>query len=90
VDYLIQAGSRIVPVEVKAGRTGRLKSLQVFIQEKHAPVGLRFNDDLPSLLESRTSIAGKDTVPFKLLSLPLYLVEQASRLVKQMESGPKN
>jgi len=90
VDYLIQAGSRIVPVEVKAGKTGRLRSLQVFIHEKHAPLGLRFNDDLPSLLDARTSIAGKDAVLFKLLSLPLYLVEQASRLAQQAGSAPKS
>jgi len=87
VDYLIQAGNRVVPVEVKAGKTGRLRSLQVFIQEKHAPLGLRFNDDLPSFLESHTSIAGKDAVPFKLLSLPLYLVEQASRLLEKEGSA---
>jgi len=82
VDYLIQAGSRVVPVEVKAGKTGRLRSLQVFIQEKHASLGLRFNDDLPSCLESTTSIVGKTPQPFKLLSLPLYLVEQAERLLQ--------
>lgn len=81
VDYLIQAGNRIVPVEVKAGKTGRLKSLQVFIQEKNLPLGLRFNDDVPSLLDGNTSIAGKEARPFRLLSLPLYLVEQAERLI---------
>ncbi len=81
VDYLIQRGNRVVPVEVKAGKTGRLKSLQVFIQEKRAPLGLRFNDSPPSLLEARSSIPGKEPVPFTLLSLPLYLVEQTSRLL---------
>ncbi len=90
VDYLIQAGSRIVPVEVKASKTGRLKSLQVFVQEKHAPLSLRFNDYLPSFLEARTSIAGKEAVPFNLLSLPLYLVEQASRLLEREGSDPQN
>ena len=81
VDYLIEEGSHVVPVEVKAGKTGRLRSLQVFIQEKKAPLGLRFNDDLPSVLEARTSIAGKESQAFTLLSLPLYLVEEAERLI---------
>ncbi len=81
VDYLIQQGNRIVPIEVKAGKTGRLRSLQVFLQEKNASMSLRFNDDVPSCLESTTSIAGKSPQPFTLLSLPLYLVEQAERLL---------
>ena len=81
VDYLIRQGSRVVPVEVKAGKTDRLKSLQVFLQEKNTSPGLRFNDDAPSCLASTTSIAGKPSQPFKLLSLPLYLVEQAERLI---------
>lgn len=45
-------------------------------------MGLRFNDDLPSCFESTTSIVGKTLQPFKLLSLPLYLVEQAERLLQ--------
>ncbi|MDP2815733.1 MAG: AAA family ATPase, partial [Rectinemataceae bacterium] len=56
VDYLIQAGNRVIPVEVKAGKTGRLRSLQVFIQEKKASLGLRFNDDVPSVVDARASI----------------------------------
>jgi hypothetical protein len=80
VDYLVQMEGRVIPIEVKAGKTGRLRSLQVFMQEKKTLLGLRFNDDLPSILEARTSIAGKESQPFKLLSLPLYLVEQAERL----------
>lgn len=35
VDYVIQHGTRIIPVEVKAGVTGRLKSLHVFVLENN-------------------------------------------------------
>lgn len=81
LDYLIQSQGRIIPVEVKAGSTGRLKSLQTFIQEKGAPVGVRFNSGLPSVCETRTAVAGKEPRPFTLLSLPLYLAEQLHRLL---------
>ena len=36
-------GEKVVPVEVKAGVTGSLKSLQVFVAEKKMPFALRFN-----------------------------------------------
>lgn len=35
VDYVLQVGTRIVPVEVKAGATGRLRSLHITVREKN-------------------------------------------------------
>jgi hypothetical protein len=82
VDYLIANEDKVVPVEVKAGKTGTLKSLHVFVAEKKSPVALRFNAMPPSCSRQETSVAGKDKVPFLLVSLPLYLVGQARRLIK--------
>jgi predicted AAA+ superfamily ATPase len=82
VDYLISVGGVVVPVDVKAGKTGTLKSLHVFLREKQRDFGLRLNTDLPSLLDAETCVAGGGNRPFRLLSLPLYLVEQASRLCR--------
>jgi hypothetical protein len=83
VDFLFQAGINIVPVEVKAGKTGRLKSLHVFIGEKKRDFAIRFNADIPSILDMQTSVAGKPTHKFRLLSLPLYLVGQTQRLCSE-------
>lgn len=83
VDYVISVGGVVVPVEVKAGKTGTLKSLHLFLREKKRDFGLRLNTDMPSLLEAETSVAGGESRPFRLLSLPLYLVEQASRLSRE-------
>ena len=47
VDYLFEIGRHIVPVEVKAGTTGSLKSLQLFAASKKSPLTLRFNLDGP-------------------------------------------
>ncbi len=87
VDYLIEYDGHILPIEVKAGATGRLKSLQMFVQERHAPLALRFNSDIPSLHHTHTAIAGKEAIPFELLSMPLYLVEQTCRLVAASSKG---
>ena len=84
VDYVISVGEQVVAVEVKAGKTGTLKSLHVFLQEKERHFGLRFNADRPSLLDAETALAGGTVQPFRLLSLPLYMVGQARRLCREV------
>ncbi len=81
VDYVIAQGQQIVPVEIKAGKTGTLKSLHRFLLEKQRSFGLRFNGDIPSLMRGSTQAADKTRLEFELLSLPLYMVGQARRLV---------
>ena len=83
VDYVIQHGSRIIPVEVKAGKTGRLKSLQVFIQEKGCDLALRFNADVPSLVDAQAATLGKKAKGYQLVSLPFYMIGQTDRLIKE-------
>lgn len=80
VDFVTASGDQVIPIEVKAGKTGTLKSMHVFLGEKQRRFGLRFNLDRPSLLNAETHPAGGPRVPFRLLSLPLYLVGQADRL----------
>lgn len=41
VDYVIQKGSEIIPVEVKAGTRGRMQSMRVFMDSHASPKGLR-------------------------------------------------
>ena len=41
VDYLTVAAGRVVPVEVKAGKTGRLRSLAVFAERYRPPLAVR-------------------------------------------------
>ena len=41
VDYLIEIGTNIVPIEVKAGTRGAMQSLRLFIEEKNAVKGIR-------------------------------------------------
>jgi hypothetical protein len=41
VDYVVQAGSDIVPVEVKAGRRGAMRSLRMFLESHPSSYGIR-------------------------------------------------
>ncbi|MBI4606137.1 MAG: ATP-binding protein [Planctomycetes bacterium] len=69
VDFLWAHGARVVPVEVKAGKRGKLKSLRVFMDEKRSKLGVRFSTLLPSLEGN-------------VLHLPFYLVEELPRLAE--------
>lgn len=81
IDYLIQHHHHVIPVEVKSGSTGSLKSLHLFMALKKFPLALRINADLPS----RTHIVEKTYVgeaTYELLSLPFYLLGQVHRLIE--------
>ena len=81
VDYVIADDqNRVIPVEVKAGSTGRLRSLHIFVQEKSLPLAVRFCSSVPSILTEERRTARGD-VNFALLSLPHYLVQQLNRLL---------
>lgn len=41
VDYVIQVGGDIVPVEVKAGQRGSMRSLRMFLESHQSPYGIR-------------------------------------------------
>ena len=71
VDYLVNIGSDIFPVEVKAGKTGTLKSLRLFLEEKKAKFGIRV---------SQKQLSYND----KVLSIPLYMIGQIPRIVKNI------
>ncbi len=43
IDYLLQMSGNILPIEVKSGTRGRLKSLALFLQEKSSPYGIRIS-----------------------------------------------
>jgi predicted AAA+ superfamily ATPase len=84
IDFLTQSNNKIVPIEVKAGKTGRLKSLHVFAAEKKINQAVRFNADFPSTTTVETQIKIEKqmkNVKFKLVSLPLYLVSEFQRLL---------
>lgn len=81
VDYIVQVGTKVVPVEVKGGKTGSMKGLHFYLAEKHADFAIRFNTDKPSYLADACAkdVLGRDS-RFKFLSLPLYMICQLPRL----------
>ena len=81
VDYLFAHGTQVVPIEIKAGKVGSLKSLHVFAAEKGIARAVRFNTDVPSRCMISSAVASKQSEPFELISLPLYLTGETNRLL---------
>lgn len=71
VDYVVSVDAKILPLEIKAGKTGTLKSLKLFLTGKKAEFGIRISQEKLSYYDN-------------ILSLPLYMIEQLPRLAKNV------
>ncbi len=83
IDFLIQSGRFPIPVEVKAGKSGTLKSLHLFCEIYNLHDAVRFDLNKPSALNCSHKISTGDKtakVTFKLVNLPLYMVEEVWRI----------
>jgi predicted AAA+ superfamily ATPase len=77
IDFLIQAGGRIVPVELKAGVSGAMKSLHQFMFDKQLRLAVRIDENPPSLATINVTTTQGDPVRYRLLGLPIYLAWRA-------------
>ena len=69
IDYLIPHGSSVLPIEVKAGKTGTLRSMHIFLEQYSLSAGVRisqhyFNRTLP------------------IISFPFYAIKRIPHLMK--------
>jgi len=71
VDFLFQRGSILVPIEVKSGSTGRLRSLHSFMDSCPHSYAVRFYSG-PVTIDNLKTMNGKQ---FRLLNLPHFLCE---------------
>jgi predicted AAA+ superfamily ATPase len=84
VDYVISRGNLIVPIEVKGGKSGALKSLHQFVFRKRVVLAVRFDLNPPSVQNVKNVIRTKEgnrEVEYTLMSLPLYMVEELPRIL---------
>jgi len=84
VDFLMHFTDSIIPIEVKSGAKGTLKSLHRFVFEKKSKTAVRFDLNCPTVQQVKTKIANavdNKTIDFKLISLPIYMVGELKRLL---------
>ncbi|MCP4691961.1 MAG: ATP-binding protein [Desulfobacterales bacterium] len=93
VDYVISRGDLITPVEVKAGKSGTLKSLLQFAYSKKARLGVRFDLNPPSTQHLEHSLRQANStrsVKYDLISLPLYMVGRLAGIIDLYRTGRLN
>jgi len=69
IDYVIPCCSSALPIEVKAGKTGTLRSMHIYLKKYRLPAGVRisqlyFSKNLP------------------IISLPFYAIKKIPQLLK--------
>lgn len=82
LDFLLQTGSDLVPVEVKAGGQGSLKSLHQFLYRSKRDLGVRIGSGLPELEKYKVSLPEGEVLDYRLLSIPAYLLFRLWDLIK--------
>ena len=81
VDFVISRGQEVLPVEVKAGKSGTLRSTFQFLREKNRRRAVRLYMGEAAL--ETLNLPGEETATVQLLSLPLYAVGQLDRLLDE-------
>jgi len=84
IDFVLQCGARIVPVELKAGAAGAMKSLHQFMFDKELSVAVRLDTNPPSLQPMDLATTQGQPVSYRLLNLPHYLTWRISKLVEEL------
>ena len=80
MDFLAVNADGVLPVEVKAGQSGSLKSLHQFVLHKKVRRAVRYDLNKPSMQKVTCCASGTDDVTgitFTLVSLPLYMVHRS-------------
>jgi predicted AAA+ superfamily ATPase len=80
VDFLSADAKGMVPIEVKAGQSGALKSLHQFVLHKKVSRAVRYDLNRPSRQTVACSVShgdGVTPVEFTMTSLPLYMIHRA-------------
>ncbi len=83
IDYILQYADRVIPVEVKSGASGSMKSLHQFMAEKKHSLAVRFDTNPPALEEIKLKTTAGELANYRLLSLPLYLAEHVEAFIAQ-------
>ena len=68
VDYLMASEMKVLPIECKAGVTGKMKSLRLFMKNKAIDTAIRCS------LENFALLQGSDERDWTIKVVPLYAV----------------
>lgn len=80
VDYILPYKSKLIPIEVKSGSIGKLRSLHQFMESAPHTIAVRVYQGEYLVQKARTA-SGKE---FTLLNLPFYLVHRIEQELEKI------
>lgn len=80
VDLLSQYNEQLIPIEIKSGTTGRLRSLHSFIDIAQQPHAVRISS-APLSVENIQTIQGR---PYRLIHIPFYWAGDLDRILSSV------
>ncbi len=83
VDMVYTHGTHLIPIEIKSGKTGRLRSLHQFINQSACPYAIRIYGG-PLLVQKLRTPQG---TPYTLLNLPYYLGTMLPAYISSLQNG---
>jgi hypothetical protein len=86
VNFVFPFENMLIPIEVKSGKSGKLRSLQIFMDDCQHDIAIRLYSGELSLHTAVTP-SGKS---FRLLNLPYLLGEQLSAYIAWMKLNDKS
>ena len=78
VDFIYSFDGKLIPIEVKSGKEGRLRSLHLYMEEAPHDLAVRFYAGELNIV-SITTGNGK---PYRLLNLPYFLSSQLDKYLR--------
>lgn len=82
VDYILQYGIHIIPIEVKSGSAGSMKSLHQFMSDRKLNLAIRCDTNPLSVFVVDVKTTKGDSVHYTLLSIPVYMAGKIPNLLK--------
>ncbi len=80
IDYLVSFNNKLIPVEVKSGKSGTLRSLHNFIDESKSKFAIRIYSGIMGIEKIRTP----NKKQFTLFSIPFYLLNRIEQLLEDV------
>ena len=83
IDYLVQRDAQIIPIELKAGAAGAMKSLHQFMFDRSLPRAVRVDTNPPSTVTLSVQTTQQNQVTYRLISVPAYLVWNLAIILRE-------
>lgn len=90
IDFIYSHGGNILPIEVKAGKTGKIKSLWKFIELKKPDYAIKFdlmerNKRVSKITHKSPSSDSHEELTSRLIGLPLFEIEQLNKYLEEID-----